>query len=168
MGPTAAARDLRDRMFWRRLLRAGLLTGILDGLFSSALVVFAYGSSVERLWQGVAAVLLGGSALDGGIRTAAIGLALHFGVAFAWSAAFVLAALRVPWVRRTLTPPSPLGVAEIAALYGPFVWLAMSLAVIPLFTQRPPTIGFRWWVQLLGHIPFVGVPIVAASVTRPR
>jgi hypothetical protein len=41
--------------------------------------------------------------------------------------------------------------------------MVMSLAVIPLLLQRPPAIGFRWWVQLLGHVPFVGVPIAAAS-----
>ena len=42
----------------------------------------------------------------------------------------------------------------------------MSLAVIPLLTGRPPAIGFRWWVQLVGHIPFVAVPIVA-MIGRP-
>jgi hypothetical protein len=47
-------------------------------------------------------------------------------------------------------------------MYGPFIWMAMSLAVIPLLTHRPPTIGFRWWVQFIGHFPFVGVPIVAS------
>jgi hypothetical protein len=41
----------------------------------------------------------------------------------------------------------------------------MSLAVIPLLVHRPPTINFRWWVQLLGHIPFVAIPIVA-SISR--
>jgi hypothetical protein len=41
----------------------------------------------------------------------------------------------------------------------------MSLAVIPLLVHRPPTINFRWWVQLLGHIPFVAIPIVA-SINR--
>jgi uncharacterized membrane protein YagU involved in acid resistance len=50
-----------------------------------------------------------------------------------------------------------------AALYGPFIWMVMSLAVIPLLVHRPPTVGVRWWVQFFGHIPFVGVPIVASS-----
>lgn len=36
----------------------------------------------------------------------------------------------------------------------------MSLAVIPFLVGRPPAINVRWWVQLLGHIPFVAVPIV--------
>jgi hypothetical protein len=41
--------------------------------------------------------------------------------------------------------------------------MVMSLAVIPLFTHRPPTIAFRWWVQFFGHFPFVGIPIVAST-----
>ena len=41
--------------------------------------------------------------------------------------------------------------------------LVMSLAVIPIFVHRPPTITYRWWIQWFGHIPFVGIPIVAAS-----
>jgi hypothetical protein len=40
--------------------------------------------------------------------------------------------------------------------------MVMSLAVIPLFTHRPPSITFRWWVQFFGHFPFVGLPIVAS------
>ena len=38
----------------------------------------------------------------------------------------------------------------------------MSIVVIPLLLHRPPTIGLRWWIQFFGHIPFVGVPIVAS------
>jgi uncharacterized membrane protein YagU involved in acid resistance len=53
-------------------------------------------------------------------------------------------------------------VVGIAALYGPFVWLVMSMLVIPLLLHRPPAITSRWWIQLIGHIPFVGLPIVAS------
>lgn len=61
-----------------RVVRAGLLTGITDGLFSSVLSVAFYDSTVTRLFH------------------------------------------------------------------------------------RPPMITVRWWVQLIGHIPFVGLPIVAS------
>jgi hypothetical protein len=151
-----------------RLIRAGLLTGITDGLFSSALSVFAYGSTVTRLFQGVASTLLGREAVDGGISTAAIGVLMHFGVAFGWSAVFLLIATRSAWMRRVLA--GPYGVVRVAAVYGPFIWLVMSLAVIPLLVHRPPAITIRWWVQLIGHFPFVGLPIVAsiAGVNRRR
>jgi uncharacterized membrane protein YagU involved in acid resistance len=68
-------------------------------------------------------------------------------------------------VRRVLD--TPYGVAKVAAVYGPFIWLMMSLVVIPLLTHRPPTITYRWWVQLIGHFPFVGLPIVASIGRKP-
>jgi hypothetical protein len=149
-----------------RLVRAGLLTAVTDGLFSSVLVVAAYGSTVTRLWQGVAAVLLGPSAFEGGSRTVLIGVAMHVGVAFAWSAVFLALAQRAAWLRRLLA--SPLGVVRVAAVYGPLVWTVMSLVVIPVLVRRPPSIGFRWWVQFFGHFPFVGLPIVAGIGLPPR
>ena len=105
----------------RRLLVAGLLTAVVDGLFSSVLSAAFYGSTVAKLWQGVASTVLGPSAMTGG-----------------------------------------------AAIYGPCVWLAMSLIVIPLLVQRPPAITYRWWVQLIGHVPFVGLPIVWGTMRAPR
>lgn len=143
-----------------RLLLAGLVTGIIDGLFSSVLSVAFYDSTVARLFQGVASTLLSKEALDGGTRTAVIGVLMHFGVAFGWSAVFLFLAMRSSWLRRVLA--SRYGVVKVAAVYGPFIWLMMSLVVIPLLLQRPPSINIRWWVQLIGHFPFVGVPIVAS------
>jgi uncharacterized membrane protein YagU involved in acid resistance len=142
-----------------RFARAWLLTGITDGLFSSVLAAFVYGSTVTRLWQGVASVLLGTAALNGGTRTAAIGVLMHFGVALGWSAVFLVFYLSSSWIRGLLA--SPYGVITVAAVYGPLIWMAMSLAIIPLFTHRPPVINIRWWVQFFGHIPFVALPIVA-------
>ena len=142
------------------LLRAWLITGVTDALFSSCLAAFAYGSTVTRLWQGVAAVLLGSAAFDGGLRTAAIGLLMHFGVAFGWTAVFMLLVLSSSWLRGVLA--SPYGVITVASVYGPLIWIVMSMAVIPLFTHRPPTVNVRWWVQLAGHVPFVALPIVAS------
>jgi hypothetical protein len=150
----------RDRL--ARLVRAGLLTGVVDGLFSSVLSVVFYRSTVSRLFQGVASVLLGPEAFTGGIRTVALGVLMHFGVALGWSAVFLFLVLRWSWVRSVLA--SPYGVVEVAALYGPLIWMVMSLAVIPILAHRPPTITYRWWIQWFGHIPFVGIPIVASSV----
>jgi hypothetical protein len=141
-----------------RLLRAGATTGIVDGLFSGILSAFFYGSSATRLFQGVAATLLGNSALEGGLRTAAVGLAMHFGVAFGWSAVFLSIATASSGLRKLLARPG--GIVLVAAIYGPLVWMAMSLAVIPSLLHRPPAINFRWWVQFVGHFPFVGLPIV--------
>ena len=137
---------------------------MVDALFSSALAVFAYRSTVTRLWQAVASTLLGPAAFEGGARTTLVGLLLHCGVALGWSAVFLALYLSWPWLRRALTSPG--GVIAAAALYGPAIWLVMSLVVIPLFRGRPPAFNLRWWVQLVGHIPFVAVPIVA-MISRP-
>jgi hypothetical protein len=143
-----------------RLVRAGLLTGVTDGLFATVESLLIPGSTVMKLWQGVASTVLGKPAYDGGIPTALLGVLMHFCVAFGWSAVFLFVVMRSSWVRRTVSSPS--GVVGIAALYGPFIWLVMSLVVIPVLLHRPPRITSRWWIQLIGHIPFVGLPIVAS------
>jgi uncharacterized membrane protein len=147
-----------------RFIRAGLITGIVDGLFSSVLVVAFYESTVIRLWQGVASVLLGKEALDGGTKTALIGVAMHFAVAFFWSGVFLLVFMRSHWLQRVAQTLN--GRVATAALYGPLIWMVMSIVVIPLLVHRPPTINIRWWIQFFGHIPFVALPIVM-SIARP-
>lgn len=148
----------RDTLF--RVARAGVLTGITDGLFSSVLSVAFYHSTAQRLFQGVASTLIGAEAFNGGNLTFALGVLMHFGVAFGWSVVFMLVVKRARWIRGLLN--SRYGVIKVAALYGPFIWMVMSLAVIPVLLQRPPAINIRWLVQLIGHIPFVGIPIVAS------
>lgn len=155
-----------NRQALSRLARAGLLTAIVDGLFSSLLAAFFYGSSVTALFQYVASTLLGPAAFDGGVTTAAIGVLMHVGIAFGWSAVFLILFTRSARIRRAAA--GPVGIVKVAAVYGPVVWLVMSLAVIPLLVQRPPAINFRWWIQLAGHVPFVGVPIVAAIARGGR
>lgn len=144
-----------------RFLRAGLLTGITDGLFACVLSVVFYDSTVTRLFQNVASTLLGPESFEGGTRTALIGVLMHFGVAFFWSAVFLLLAQRSASIRRVLA--SRHGAVKIAAWYGPLIWMVMSLVVIPLLVRRPPTISVRWLVQWIGHFPFVGLPIVAST-----
>ena len=143
-----------------RLLGGGLLTAIVDGLFACFLSGVVYRTGVTRLWQGVASVLLGPSALTGGTRTALIGVLMHFGVAFTWSAIFLFLVARWGRVRELLA--APWGVLKVGAIYGPFIWMMMSLLIIPAFTGRSPAITTRWWVNFLGHIPFVAVPMLWA------
>ena len=163
---SSAAISDRPSSPWPSLFRAGLLTGITDGLFSSALSVFFYQSTVSRLFQGVASTVVGPGALEGGTPTALLGVLMHFGVAFTWSAVFLFIVSRWSWVRRELA--SPAGVVKVAAFYGPFIWVVMSFVVIPLLVHRPPSINVRWWTQFIGHFPFVGLPIVASIAPSLR
>ena len=84
---------------------------------------------MTRLFQGVASTLLGKSAFGGGSRTALIGVLMHFGVAFAWSAIFVILAMFSASIRRVIAFRR--GVIGAAIVYGLFVWLVMSLIVVP-------------------------------------
>jgi hypothetical protein len=141
------------------LVRAWLVTAVVDFCFASALGVAAYHSTVARVRQGVASVLLGPGALQGGSRTVAIGVVLHLGVALVWTSLFV--ALVASWPRLRAAIASPAGVAAVAAVYGPLIWCAMSIVVIPRFTGRLPTFAARWWLQLPAHAAFVALPMVA-------
>ena len=153
---------MNDGSSFSRWIRAGVATAIVDGLFACFLSGVVYRSGVTRLWQGVASVLLGPEAMTGGTRTALIGVLLHFGVAFTWSAVFVFLLMRWGKVQEVLS--SPWGVLKVAAVYGPFIWMVMSLLLIPRFTGRTPTITPRWWVNFFGHIPFVAMPMILASI----
>jgi hypothetical protein len=149
-----------------RLARAWGLTAIVDFTFSSVLVTVFYHSTFARLWQGVASVPFGPSALGGGTRYTLIGIGLHLCVALTWSTLFLGLYLALPWLRRVVTTPG--GLLAVAAIYGPCIWMFMSFVLIPSFTNRPPTIAYRWWVQFFGHILFVAVPmIIGVRGTRP-
>jgi hypothetical protein len=144
----------------QRLVNAWLCTAVADGICATLLSVFGYHSTATRLWQGVASTVLGPRALDGGSATVAVGLLMHLGVAFGWSAVLLVLVMRSLRVRALLA--SRYGPLKTAALFGPFVWMVMSLAVIPLLVGRPPAITVRWVIQLFAHIPFVAVPMATA------
>jgi NAD-dependent oxidoreductase involved in siderophore biosynthesis len=157
MAPNGSTRTTRAS-FARAVIPVWLVTAAWDFLCATALSVFGYHTTVAHLWQGVASTVLGPRAVDGGATAVAFGIAVHLAVAFAWSALFVAAARLSPALLRAITTPS--GALAVAAVYGPVIWLVMSLAVIPIVTGRPPRPGFRWWVQIFAHIPFVTIPLV--------
>jgi NAD-dependent oxidoreductase involved in siderophore biosynthesis len=144
--------------FIHAVIPVWLVTAAWDFLCATVLSVFAYHTTVARLWQGVASTVLGPAALDGGAKTVIVGIALHLAVAFTWSALFVAIARVSPTILRMISTPS--GALAVAVAYGPIIWLVMSLVIIPLATGRPPRFGFRWWVQIGAHVPFVTIPLV--------
>jgi glucan phosphoethanolaminetransferase (alkaline phosphatase superfamily) len=142
-----------------QLVRAGLLCGVIDGLWAVVLTL-VYGRTILGLFQGIASTVFGPGMFEGGVPSALLGLAMHFAVAFTWSAVFLALVAGLPWLRRVLA--SWTGVLAVAAVYGPMIWIVMSAGVIPLLTGQPVAITYRWWIQLAGHIVFVGLPIVAS------
>ena len=160
MSTAILPRPRRLRVALSQLVRTGLLIGVVDGTWAIVLTLL-YGRSLARLWQGIAATLFGERMFDGGAAAVALGVVMHFGVAFTWSAVFLLLAARSTYVRRVLD--SRFGPLEIGAVYGPFIWIVMSAIVVPLLTGKPLVVTWRWWIQLLGHMVFVGVPIAWGS-----
>ena len=156
--PNSQIDSVTGASFLRQLVPIWLVTAAWDFVCATALSVFAYHTPAARLWQGVAATVLGPKALEGGAATVAIGLLLHLGVALTWSAVFLAAARAWPALRHAIATPA--GALGVAAAYGPLIWLVMSLVVIPLATGRPPRFGVRWWVQIFAHLPFVTLPLV--------
>jgi hypothetical protein len=140
------------------LARAWLATAVVDGLFASALSRWGYHSTITRLWQGVASTVVGPTAFERGFETVLLGLVMHVGVALVWSTVFVALVIGWPTLRRAIG--TALGAVIAALVYGPAIWLVMSLAVIPTLTGRAPQITARWWIQLAGHVVFVALPMI--------
>ncbi|MEO8560926.1 MAG: hypothetical protein ABI601_02550 [bacterium] len=139
------------------ILASTIAVGVLDGLFATVLYVVMGTTTVEKLFQGIASALIGPAAFRGGAATFALGVALHFTVALAWSVIFLLALRASKLIPRMLA--WRLGALDVAVWFGPLVYVAMSMLVIPLFTHRVAPINTNWVVVLVGHIPFVGLPI---------
>jgi len=152
------ALEVRHSDVRHALLVTWLVTAVWDAACASALSVFAYHSTVPGLWQGVAATVLGQRAFEPAAHGVAVGLALHLAVALVWSALFVAVLVRSGAVQGVIRRPG--GALAVACVYGPAIWLVMSVIVIPFATGQPPRFGFRWWVQVVAHVPFVTIPLV--------
>ena len=138
-------------------LLGGLVAGALDIIYICLHVFFVYRSPPTRVWQSVAAGLLGrDAAVGGGLPTALLGLGLHFFIAIVMAGVFVAAAARLkvltlyPWI----TGP----------IYGIGLYLVMQLIVLPLSATRGGGANFDvtnqfFWGAIVAHTMLVGLPI---------
>src|SRR5687767_2848419 len=76
------------------VVAGGLIAATLDIVYAWAFWALKAGVSAERIFQSVAAGLLGRASFDGGAATAALGLALHYGIALAMAIAYHAASRR--------------------------------------------------------------------------
>jgi hypothetical protein len=150
----------RESSTAKRLVRAGLLVAVCDAFFAMTAGAIIRGTPPARVWQGVASVVVGKDALNGGVPMTLLGVVMHVAVAFSWSALFLYAVTHSPKIRAVLD--SDYGALKVAAVLGPFIWLVMSLVVMPVFTHRMPALTGYYIVMLFGHIVFVGLPMAAA------
>lgn len=131
---------------------AGLLVGVLD-ILAAFVVRDAFGGvRPVAVLQGIASGIVGPAAFRGGAATAALGLLLHFLIAFIATAVYYVASRR--W--RVLVER-----AVICGLaYGFLVHIVMNQVVLPLsrVAFRPPPWSFVA-AMILVHMLCVGLPI---------
>ncbi len=153
--PTTSVLDTSKA--FQAILMAGLICGVLDGLSAFGLSV-AFGNGPVRMLQGIASGVLGASAFQGGAGTAALGLALHFVIAFAASAVYYSASRVLPiLIHRALL----CGIG-----YGIAVHLFMQYVVIPLSAIGSRPFVLQSFVALvIVHMVVVG-PSIALSIRR--
>ena len=167
MATIAQDLTLPRQSFVSAWIRTGLLVALSDGLFASATgVLIPPYATPFRVFRGVASVLFGRGVLTGGAPMALVGIMMHICVALFWSGLFLLA-LRNSAALRDAIQSWPTAIL-VATVYGLSIWLIMSLIVIPTMVHRPPTIGTKWWVQFIGHIPFVVGPMILANRRTTR
>ena len=143
------------------ILLGGLTAGVLDITAASASTWLRTGRGPVSTFQSVAGGLYGAETFNGGYRTAALGLALHFTIAFVWTIVYYLASRRLTFLRRQAVLSG--------ILYGIFVWMFMYLIVLPLSAWQTSVSNLTLSSVLTGvliHIFCVGLPI--ALIIRNR
>ena len=133
----------------------GLVVGILDGLFALIFYGLIRGAEPMRIFQSVAAGLLGRAAsFEGGIKTFLLGILLHFVVASCIAAVYYAASRILPILIRH---PVVSGL-----MYGMIAYLGMNYIVVPLSAIRRSPGPIRlsiFLTEIIGHALLVGLPI---------
>jgi len=139
------------------------VVGILDGLFALVFYGLIPGAQPLRIFQSVAAGLLGReAAYDGGIRTFLLGLLLHFVVASCIAAVYFVATRILPVLIRQ---PVVSGL-----IYGMIAYLGMKYVIVPLSAIARSSTPRRsiFLTEIIGHAFLVGLPIALLARRSAR
>lgn len=130
---------------------ATLIAGVLD--ISSAFILgYPKGVSPIRVLQGVAAGLIGReSAVNGGLATAGLGLAIHFSIALVVACVFYVASRKLVFLTRH---PVISGLLYGVVVYGFMYWIVMPLA----YPVVHPSLS-RDETAICVHMLLIGLPI---------
>ena len=142
----------------------GLLIGIFDLLFAFIFYALILGAPPLRIFQSVAAGVLGRpAAISGGVRTFLLGILLHFVVATCIATVYFIATQFLPVLVRH---------AVISGLlYGVVAYFGMKYIVVPL-----SAIGQRGTLprlpilltEVIGHALLVGLPVALLARRSAR
>ena len=152
MATVSATFSLEKTQAFPSIFWGGLLCGILD--LTAACVIWGIraGARLIRVAQSIANGLIGPRAFAGGWRTAVMGVAIHFLIAFTAITVFYIASRYFKFlIRRAILS---------GALYGIAVHLFMSQIVVPLSAVlRGPFSWLNFTIAIITHIFCVGLPI---------
>jgi uncharacterized membrane protein YagU involved in acid resistance len=149
-------RTIANRSAIRGILTGAVIAGVLDATFAVIVdVVILRAFSLLGVLQWIASGLLGKAAFEGGLATAALGVAIHFALAAVFAAFYYAVSTRIGALR---TQAVTFGVT-----YGAAIWLLMDLVILPrsgapLAPFDPVVFG----AFLIDHMAFVGLPIALA------
>jgi hypothetical protein len=151
---------MKTSQAFRAIILAWLVVGVLD--ITSAFVIAAIrGTGSMRMLQGITSGLIGARSFQGGLATAACGLAIHFLIAFTVVTIFYLASRRITFLTQH---------AIISGiLYGVAVYLFMYWIVIRLvFPNAHPSLS-RDVTAVLVHISLIGLPtaLIVRRYSKP-
>jgi len=143
--------SLRTMSPFKAILSGGLVAGVFDAI--DGVVAFGLkGLNPIQVLQYIASGLLGPSAFNGGLATAALGTVLHFVIAFVVAAVYVVASR---WLTALKTKPVLFGL-----LFGTAVYFFMNYLVLPLSSVAHSPFSLPLFLNgVIGHAVFVGVPI---------
>ena len=133
----------------RTIAITGLIVGAMD-ITSAFIIAISRGSTITRLLQFVASGLIGQQAFQGGMATAALGLGLHFVIAFSLVGVFYAASRRLAFLRRQ---------AVLSGIvYGLIVYGFMNLVVLRLSAAKPRHSLTGDLIQIGIHMFVIGLP----------
>jgi hypothetical protein len=136
------------------ILLSGLLVGTLDMTAACINAHLSFGLSPDRVFKYIASGILGKSAFSGGIGVAALGVAMHYAVAYSWTTLFFMVYPKTNLIRQNkyLT----------GTFYGMLIWTVMNLLVVPLTKVPKPKNGFNVTQAYINAgilIVMIGIPL---------
>lgn len=134
------------------VIAGGLVAGTLDIVFAASFWGLKADVPGRRVLQSVASGLLGPAAFDGGLQTASLGLFLHYVIALCMALAWYVVAKH--WTMARELP------VRAGAIYGLFLYLLMTLVVVPLSAAQAGSRDAVWiGLSVAVHMLCIGIPI---------
>ena len=133
------------------VLLGGLVAGSFDITYACTFWYLKRGVLPSRVFQSVAAGLLGDASFTGGWRSAALGLALHYFIATSMAVTYYLFARRWSdlWEKPFVYGP----------IYGVLLYGIMNYIVVPLSAANPGSRDLLWvLLSIAVHAFLIGTP----------